>query len=48
MGVGKPDDILGGIARGIDMFDCVHPTRAGRHGHAYTPLRRHQSEERPA
>ena len=36
MGVGKPDDILGGIARGIDMFDCVHPTRAGRHGHAYT------------
>jgi len=36
MGVGKPDDILGGIGRGIDMFDCVHPTRAGRHGHAYT------------
>src|SRR5690606_23015504 len=29
MGVGKPDDILGGIERGVDMFDCVHPTRAG-------------------
>ena len=28
MGVGKPDDILGAIERGIDMFDCVHPTRA--------------------
>src|SRR5690606_33670738 len=38
MGVGKPDDILGGIERGIDMFDCVHPTRAGRHGHAYTRM----------
>ena len=36
MGVGKPDDILGGIERGIDMFDCVHPTRAGRHGRVYT------------
>ncbi|MFY8032610.1 MAG: tRNA-guanine transglycosylase, partial [Devosia sp.] len=32
MGVGKPDDILGAIERGVDMFDCVHPTRAGRHG----------------
>jgi len=36
MGVGKPDDLLKSVARGIDMFDCVHPTRAGRHGHAYT------------
>ena len=36
MGVGKPDDILKSIARGIDMFDCVLPTRAGRHGLAYT------------
>ena len=36
MGVGTPDDILGAIARGIDMFDCVMPTRAGRHGLAYT------------
>ncbi len=36
MGVGEPDDILGAVARGIDMFDCVLPTRAGRHGHAYT------------
>jgi queuine tRNA-ribosyltransferase len=36
MGVGEPDDILGAVARGIDMFDCVLPTRAGRHSHAYT------------
>ena len=36
MGVGTPDDMLGAIARGIDMFDCVMPTRAGRHGLAYT------------
>jgi len=36
MGVGTPQDILGTIARGIDMFDCVMPTRAGRHGQAFT------------
>lgn len=36
MGVGTPDDLLGAVARGIDMFDCVMPTRAGRHGLAYT------------
>ncbi len=36
MGVGTPDDILQSVARGIDMFDCVMPTRAGRHGLAYT------------
>ncbi len=36
MGVGTPDDILGAVARGVDMFDCVMPTRAGRHGLAYT------------
>jgi queuine tRNA-ribosyltransferase len=36
MGVGTPDDILEAIRRGIDMFDCVMPTRAGRHGTAYT------------
>jgi queuine tRNA-ribosyltransferase len=36
MGVGTPDDILGAVARGIDMFDCVMPTRAGRHGLVYT------------
>jgi queuine tRNA-ribosyltransferase len=54
MGVGKPDDILGGMARGIDMFDCVHPTRAGRHGHAYTRFgvinlknARHKDDPRP-
>jgi queuine tRNA-ribosyltransferase len=36
MGVGTPDDIVESVARGIDMFDCVMPTRAGRHGVAYT------------
>jgi queuine tRNA-ribosyltransferase len=36
MGVGTPDDLLASIARGVDMFDCVLPTRAGRHGLAYT------------
>lgn len=36
MGVGKPDDILGAVERGIDMFDCVIPTRSGRNARAYT------------
>jgi queuine tRNA-ribosyltransferase len=36
MGVGTPDDLLGSVARGIDMFDCVIPTRAGRTARAYT------------
>lgn len=36
MGVGTPDDILESVARGIDMFDCVMPTRNGRHGVAFT------------
>ncbi|MDN2568399.1 tRNA guanosine(34) transglycosylase Tgt [Aquibium sp. A9E412] len=36
MGVGTPDDIVKAVGRGIDMFDCVMPTRAGRHGLAYT------------
>ncbi len=36
MGVGEPDDILGAVARGVDLFDCVLPTRAGRHALAYT------------
>lgn len=36
MGVGTPEDILRSVARGIDMFDCVMPTRAGRHGLAFT------------
>ncbi len=54
MGVGTPDDILGAVARGIDMFDCVMPTRAGRHGHAYTRFgrinlrnARHADDPRP-
>ncbi|MET0596532.1 MAG: tRNA guanosine(34) transglycosylase Tgt [Mesorhizobium sp.] len=54
MGVGTPDDILKSVARGIDMFDCVMPTRAGRHGLAYTRrgkvnLRnaRHAEDSRP-
>ncbi|MGI9352718.1 MAG: tRNA guanosine(34) transglycosylase Tgt [Rhizobiaceae bacterium] len=36
MGVGTPDDLVEGIGRGVDMFDCVMPTRAGRHGQAFT------------
>ena len=36
MGVGTPDDLVQALARGVDMFDCVMPTRAGRHGLAYT------------
>ena len=36
MGVGTPLDILAAVARGIDMFDCVMPTRSGRHGQAFT------------
>ena len=36
MGVGTPDDIIGAVQRGIDMFDCVIPTRAGRTARAYT------------
>ena len=36
MGVGTPDDILEAVARGVDMFDCVLPTRSGRHGQAFT------------
>lgn len=36
MGVGEPLDILEGVERGVDMFDCVLPTRLARHGHAFT------------
>jgi queuine tRNA-ribosyltransferase len=36
MGVGTPDDLIGAVSRGIDMFDCVMPTRAGRTARAYT------------
>jgi queuine tRNA-ribosyltransferase len=54
MGVGTPDDILHAVARGIDMFDCVLPTRNGRHGLAFTrfgPINlrnaRHARDPRP-
>ncbi|PHP65045.1 tRNA guanosine(34) transglycosylase Tgt [Zhengella mangrovi] len=54
MGVGTPDDMLKSVARGIDMFDCVMPTRAGRHGLAYTRFgkinlrnARHADDPRP-
>jgi queuine tRNA-ribosyltransferase len=36
MGVGKPDDLVGAVLRGIDMFDCVIPTRSGRNGQGFT------------
>ncbi|MCP8940733.1 tRNA guanosine(34) transglycosylase Tgt [Alsobacter sp. SYSU M60028] len=54
MGVGTPDDIVESVRRGIDMFDCVMPTRAGRHGLAYTRFgkvnlrnARHADDPRP-
>ena len=54
MGVGTPDDIVEAVARGIDQFDCVIPTRAGRHGLAYTRFgrvnlknARHADDPRP-
>ena len=47
MGVGTPDDMLEAVARGIDMFDCVLPTRNGRHGARLHPLRHDQPQERP-
>ena len=54
MGVGTPDDILKSVARGVDMFDCVMPTRAGRHGLAFTRFgkinlrnARHADDPRP-
>ncbi|MCE2517511.1 MAG: tRNA guanosine(34) transglycosylase Tgt [Alphaproteobacteria bacterium] len=54
MGVGKPGDIIGSIARGIDMFDCVMPTRSGRTGQGFTrrgPVNiknaRHADDPRP-
>src|SRR3546814_1759147 len=45
MGVGKPSDLVGAVQRGIDMFDCVMPTRSGRNGQAFT--RRGRVKEHP-
>jgi queuine tRNA-ribosyltransferase len=54
MGVGRPDDIIGAVRRGIDMFDCVIPTRQGRtgqlftrHGHLNIRNARHKDDPRP-
>ncbi|MEP3275109.1 MAG: tRNA guanosine(34) transglycosylase Tgt [Stappiaceae bacterium] len=54
MGVGTPDDLVQSVARGVDMFDCVMPTRAGRHGLAFTRFgkvnlknARHADDHRP-
>ena len=54
MGVGKPDDIVGAVKRGIDMMDCVLPSRSGRTGQAFTRRgvvniknARHQNDPRP-
>lgn len=54
MGVGKPDDILGAVMRGVDMFDCVIPTRSARFGRAYSRMgeinmrnARHADDPRP-
>jgi queuine tRNA-ribosyltransferase len=55
MGVGTPEDLVEGVAHGVDMFDCVMPTRNARNGHLFTrfgDLRirnaRHKTDERPA
>ena len=54
MGVGTPSDLIEAVARGVDMFDCVMPTRSGRHGQAFTwngrvnlKNARHAEDERP-
>ena len=54
MGVGKPDDLVGAVARGIDMFDCVLPSRSGRTGQIFTrhgvlniKNARHRDDPRP-
>ncbi len=54
MGVGKPDDLVGAVMRGIDMFDCVLPTRSGRTSQAFTRFgainlrnTRHKDDQRP-
>ncbi len=54
MGVGKPDDIVGAVARGVDMMDCVLPSRSGRTGQVFTrhgvlniKNARHQNDPRP-
>ncbi|MGE0004790.1 MAG: tRNA guanosine(34) transglycosylase Tgt [Parvibaculaceae bacterium] len=54
MGVGTPEDIIEAVARGVDMFDCVMPTRSGRHGQAFTRFgkinlrnARHAGDPRP-
>ena len=54
MGVGTPEDLLAGVAAGVDMFDCVMPTRNARNGHLFTRFgdlkvrnARHRSDERP-
>ena len=54
MGVGTPANILEGVERGIDFFDCVYPSRNGRHGHVYTNhgklnlfIQKYQKDMRP-
>ena len=54
MGVGTPEDLIDGVTGGVDMFDCVMPTRNARNGHLFTPFgdlkirnARHKTDERP-
>jgi len=54
MGVGTPEDLVAGVAAGVDMFDCVMPTRNARNGHLFTRLgdlkirnAKHKEDERP-
>jgi queuine tRNA-ribosyltransferase len=54
MGVGTPEDLVAGVEQGVDMFDCVMPTRNARNGHLFTRFgdlkirnAKHRSDERP-
>jgi queuine tRNA-ribosyltransferase len=54
MGVGTPEDLVDGVANGVDMFDCVMPTRNARNGHLFTRFgdlkirnARHRADQRP-
>jgi queuine tRNA-ribosyltransferase len=47
MGVGTPEDLVEGVAQGVDMFDCVMPTRNARNGHLFTRFWRPEDPQRP-
>ncbi len=47
MGVERFTNILEGVERGVDFFDCVYPSRNGRHGHAYVPMKANEFVQCP-